>query len=491
VLIDGGRIPPSVKEVRKAALVINYTPKSSRSHSVHDIELAIGKELDDVPDIHYWFLDENGRRAISFIVKGPDGTKVSNFAAELATRARSIPIITNVVAGTSLDRPELLIKPKRDLAARLGVSTEGLSKTLRIATIGDFGPALAKLNTDNQLVPIRVQLDEDARTDRQVLGNLRVPTGAGSSISLQSIADIELSQGPISISRFDRERQATLQADLVGEAALGDATAAIKNLPMMKQKPPGISADVEGDAETMDELLSGFASAMRDGLMMVYSVLVLLFGSFLQPVTILFSLPLSIGGAILGLLVTRHTLSMPVVIGILMLMGIVTKNAIMLVDFTIESIASGMDRTKAIVEAGKKRARPIIMTTIAMVAGMLPSAFAIGAGGEFRSPMAIAVIGGLIVSTVLSLLFVPAFFAMMDDIGLLFLKGWNRFSLLEGNAALAPRAAVRSPESSGGVAGYLNNLMKLLSKLLNKAQSQPRKKEPPEASHGRHEQSDP
>jgi multidrug efflux pump subunit AcrB len=438
VFIDGGRIPPATQEIRKAALVINYTPKSQRSLSVHQLELEIGKELENVADIHYWFLDDNGQRPISLIVTGADGAKVSDFASELASRMRTLPQVTNVVAATALDRPELLIKPKRDLAARIGVSTEGLSETLRIATIGDFGPALAKFNTGTQQIPIRVQLNEDARTDRQVLGNLRVPTGGGGSIPLQSIADIELSQGPISIGRFDRERQATLQADLVGDYALGDAIAAIYDLPLMKQFPPGITVKQAGDAETLAELSGGFADAMRDGLMMVYSVLVLLFGSFLQPVTILFSLPLSIGGAILGLLVTGRPLSMPVIIGILMLMGIVTKNAIMLVDFTIEAIAHGMNRTTAIVQAGKKRARPIIMTTVAMVAGMLPSAFAIGAGGEFRSPMAIGVIGGLIVSTVLSLLFVPAFFAMMDDIGRLFLKGWQRFSRLQQRSDVQP-----------------------------------------------------
>ncbi len=188
----------------------------------------------------------------------------------------------------------------------------------------------------------------------------------------------------------------------------------------------------------MDELSSGFAEAMRNGLIMVYVVLVLLFASFLQPITILFSLPLSIGGAILALLVTGRPLSMPVIIGILMLMGIVTKNAIMLVDFSVVAIQHGMERTAAVVEAGKKRARPIIMTTIAMVAGMLPSALGIGAGGEFRSPMAIAVIGGLVVSTFLSLLFVPAFFAVMDDLRLALLRGWHLVSArARGDADMA------------------------------------------------------
>jgi multidrug efflux pump subunit AcrB len=191
----------------------------------------------------------------------------------------------------------------------------------------------------------------------------------------------------------------------------------IKALPVKKNPPKGIKFTESADAERMNELGPGFITAMRDGLLMVYAVLVLLFGSFLQPVTILFSLPLSIGGAILALLITGKQLTIPVYIGMLMLMGIVTKNAILLVDFAIESIRHGIERDSAIIDAGRKRARPIIMTTIAMIAGMLPSALAFGAGGEFRSPMAIAVIGGLAVSTALSLLFVPAMFTVVDDVG--------------------------------------------------------------------------
>jgi multidrug efflux pump subunit AcrB len=208
---------------------------------------------------------------------------------------------------------------------------------------------------------------------------------------------------------------------------LSEASAAILALPVMKSLPPGISVSEAGDAELQQELFEGFGSAMRDGLMMVFAVLVVLFHSFLQPITILFSLPLSIGGAIIALVLTGKPLSAPVVIGILMLMGIVTKNAIMLVDFAIESMHRGVDRETAIIDAGQKRARPIIMTTIAMVAGMAPSALALGAGGEFRSPMAIAVIGGLIVATFLSLLFVPAFFTMMDDFGHLLWRIFGRF----------------------------------------------------------------
>ncbi len=425
VFIDGGRIAPGAPEVRKAQLTINYVAKSDRKLSVQQLQALITKDLDNIPDIQHWFVDDYGARPVSRIFTGPDGAAVTKFVAALARQMHSIPLITNIVASTGLERPELHIKPNRDLAARLGVSTESLAETIRIATIGDVGPALAKFNDNGRLIPIRAKLDDRARGNLQVLENLKVPTGAGSPVPLGTIANIQFGQGPVSINRYDRARSATIQADLVGNAALGDVEEALNKLPLMQHLPPGVKVRKSANAEAMDDLSSGFTEAMRNGLIMVYAVLVLLFASFLQPITILFSLPLSIGGAILALLVTGRPLSMPVIIGLLMLMGIVTKNAIMIVDFSIEAMQKGVARTTAVVEAGKKRARPIIMTTIAMIAGMVPSALGIGAGGEFRSPMAIAVIGGLLVSTLLSLLFVPAFFAVMDDLRLLMKRGWD------------------------------------------------------------------
>jgi multidrug efflux pump subunit AcrB len=424
IFVDGGRVPPGTLEVRRAALIINYTPKSARdsAHTQRLLELDISKELENVPDIRFWFLDENGLRAISLVVTGVDSNIVGNVANELATQMKRIPIIANVISETSLDRPELRIRPRAELAARLGVSTESLSQTIRVATIGDVGPALAKFDAGDRQVPIRVQLEDNARGDLKVLEQLRVPLGQRGErggVPLSVVADIQLDQGPTSINRYDRERQATVAADLVGSAALGDATKKIYDLPVMKSLPKGVKVSPSGDAESLNELSEGFATAITAGLMMVYAVLVLLFGTFLQPITILFSLPLSIGGAIAALLLTGKQLTTPVWIGILMLMGIVTKNAIMLVEFAVEAIRDGKKRDEAIIDAGMKRARPIVMTTIAMAAGMMPSALAFGAGGEFRSPMALAVIGGLVFSTVLSLVFVPAMFMMMDDLGAL------------------------------------------------------------------------
>jgi multidrug efflux pump subunit AcrB len=437
VFVDGGRVPPGTFEVRRASLIINYTPKSDRRITQRELELAISRDLDQVPDIRYWFLDENGLRAISLVVTGPEIGIVGNVANELAAQMKRIPQIANVISETSLDRPELRIRPRADLAARLGVSTEGLSETIRVATIGDVGPALAKFDAGDRLVPVRVQLEDGARGDLSTLQQLRVPLGGGrGGVPLSVVADIKLDQGPTSISRYDRERQATVAADLVGSAALGDALKLIYELPVMKSLPKTVKVSQSGDAESLNELSAGFATAISAGLMMVYAVLVLLFGTFLQPITILFSLPLSIGGAIAALLVTGKQLTTPVWIGILMLMGIVTKNAIMLVEFAIEAIREGKTREDAIVDAGMKRARPIVMTTIAMAAGMVPSALAFGAGGEFRSPMALAVIGGLIFSTLLSLVFVPAMFLLMDDLGRLFARLGRR--LITSNSAELP-----------------------------------------------------
>ena len=441
VFVDGGRIPQGSVEVRRAALIVNYTPKSDRSITQREMELLIGRDLESIPDIRYWFVDENGLRAISLVVTGSDGDIVGNVANELANQMKRLPSIANVISDTSLDRPELRIRPRTDYSVRLGVSTESLSETIRVATIGDVGPALAKFDAGDRLIPIRVQLEESARGDRQMLEQLRVPMGRGGTVPLAAIADIELDQGPTSIRRYDRDRQAAVAADLVGNAALGDVLTDIFELPVMKSLPKGVTVKQSGDAETLNEMGEGFANVMKAGLLMVYAVLVLLFGSVLQPITILFSLPLSIGGAIFALFLTGDQLTIPVWIGILMLMGIVTKNAIMLVDFAIESIARGMPRNEAIVDAGQKRARPIIMTSIAMVAGMVPSALAFGAGGEFRSPMALAVIGGLILSTILSLLFVPAMFTLMDDLGNFLWRIGKRFIGPADEEAPPPGAA--------------------------------------------------
>jgi len=330
----------------------------------------------------------------------------------------------------------------------VGVTTEAIAEAVRIATIGDVGPALAKLTVGDRQIPIRVQLIEDARADPQILESLRVGTASGGAVPLSSVAKFEISQGPTSIDRYDRARRVTLGADLVGNTPLGEAVAAVTNLPAAQNLPEGVELKQFGDAEIMGEVFASFGQAMAAGIMMVYAVLVLLFSRFLQPITILFSLPLSVGGAILALLMTNQPISLPVVIGILMLMGIVTKNAIMLVDFALEAMDQGVPRREAIIDAGRKRARPIIMTTIAMCGGMLPSALALDSGGEFRSPMAIAVIGGLISSTLLSLVFVPAVFVLIDELGDWLWRQFSRFIGTPDEPENDPAASAREPKPS-------------------------------------------
>ncbi|TXN71710.1 efflux RND transporter permease subunit [Methylobacterium sp. WL18] len=427
VFVDGGRQLPGKKEVRLATLTINLTPKNTRHRTQKQVDAEIAAILREEPDIRFWALRESGQRDMALIIAGPDKAVVADVAAKLQREAAQIPHLVNVMSTAPLDRTEIRIRPKAGVAADLGVSTDTIAETVRVGTIGDIGMNLAKFNATDRQVPIRVQLPESLRGRLSELETLKVPVKGGAAVPLATVADISLGQGPTGIDRYDRSVRVAIEGDMQGTDALAELIKQVMNLPTAKNLPPGVTISQTGDAEVMGEVFEGFALAMGAGLMMVFGVLILLFGNFLQPLTILFSLPLSIGGAILALLICNMPISMPVVIGILMLMGVVTKNAIMLVDFAVEQIHAGVDRTTAIVDAGRKRARPIVMTTIAMAAGMVPSAMAFGIGGEFRAPMAVAVIGGLIVSTVLSLVFVPAIFVLMDDLSRLLGRLFGRF----------------------------------------------------------------
>ena len=341
VFVSGGKVMGGGAEVRKATLVINLVPKDHRKLSQAAIKAEISRDLASVPDIRFWFLQDNGQRQIQLVVSGRDAATVTHAAAELTSQAKRIPLIANVVSTAELDRPELRVVPITDIAAELGVSTEAISEAVRIATIGDIGANLAKFDVGDRQVPIRVQLAEGVRGDRQMLEGLKVATTSGATVPLSAVARFELGQGPTAIDRYDRTRRVLIGADLVGNAPLGGAVERVMALPAAKALPPGVELKQFGDAEVMGEVFESFAKAMGAGIMMVYAVLVLLFGSFLQPITIFFSLPLSIGGAIVALAITGQPISLPVVIGILMLMGIVTKNAIMLVDFAIEEMRAG------------------------------------------------------------------------------------------------------------------------------------------------------
>jgi len=387
-----------------------------RTRTQSEIETEIFAKLAALPDLRTYKLNDRGERDLTFSVLASNEADLNTAVARLETALRGDPLLANVAATGALPRPEVQIRPRSGEAARLGISTAAIAETVRVATIGDYDAALAKVAVDNRLIPVRVQLTGRVKDDLASIGALRVPTAAGGSVPLSAVADIIVSQGPSAINRLNRERRATIGANLPEGVALDTASARFREIADGVELPPGARIAESGDAEVQQELVTSFGNAMVLGLMLVLTVLILLFRSVIQPFTILFSLPLAIGGVAAALIVTGSPVSMPVLIGILMLMGIVTKNAILLVDFAIEMRDQGLSRFDAMVEAGRKRAQPIVMTSIAMSAGMLPSALGVGEGGSFRAPMATAVIGGIIVSTVLSLVIVPSFFLIMDDL---------------------------------------------------------------------------
>ncbi|WP_299866315.1 efflux RND transporter permease subunit [uncultured Hoeflea sp.] len=439
-----------------------------RTRSQAEIEAEIFDKLTAIPDIRAYKLNDRGERDLTYNVISTDEAAIDRAVALLEPRLKAEEVLSSVSVAGALPRPEVQIRPRLEEAARLGVTTAQIAETVRVATIGDIDAALAKISLDNRQIPIRVQLDPIYRTDIDRIGNLRVPTAMGGSVPLKSVADVEITQGPSTINRFNRERQATIGASLPIGVALNTAKERFNAVVAETDLPAGVQVIESGDAEVQNELMASFLNAMIMGLLLVLTVLILLFKDVIQPFTILFSLPLAIGGVAAGLIITNNALSMPVLIGILMLMGIVTKNAILLVDFAVELIRKGRDRVEAMIEAGQKRARPIVMTSIAMSAGMLPSALGVGEGGSFRSPMAIAVIGGIIVSTVLSLVVVPSFFLIMDDLSRLL--GWifGRFvgSKEEEVDAMEPEAMT---VAIGENSDEISKLRARLSRLEDKA----------------------
>lgn len=409
VFVDGGSSGET-----KANLVIGFGQKEDRERSSFLIIDEISERLSTFPDVRLFVLNENNQRDISVNVLGDNVAKAADAARALAVEINALPQVQNASSQASLVRPEIQIIPRAELAAEMGVTASALATTMRIATLGETGGNSAKFTLDERQIPIIVRVAERARNDLFQLEGLRVPSTTGAPVPLNVVADFSLSTGPTRIDRYDRQFRTTIEADLADGALLGPASAAIAGVPLAQNMPEGTAMQAGGDAEIMAEIFTQFGLAMGAGILLVYVVLVLLFSSFATPITILLSLPLAIGGAIFALYLYGAAIGLSVVIGFLMLMGIVTKNAIMLVEFALTAMQDGLDRNKAMLEAGHKRARPIVMTTIAMTAGMVPSALALGPGGEFRAPMAIAVIGGLLLSTVLSLLFVPSVFSVID-----------------------------------------------------------------------------
>jgi len=411
--------PRGTAEVRKATLTINLTPRGERGGiKKQAVEAELRAALAVIPGVRVNVGLGGANEKYILVLASENGPVLSEHARQVERELRTIPGIGNVVTTASLVRPELSVRPDFARAADLGVTSAAIADTLRIATTGDYDQSLAKLNLAQRQVPIVVSLPPEARQDIALLQRMSVP-GAHGPVPLGNVARLAIEGGPAEIDRYDRLRNVNFEIEL-NQQPLGEVETQVLALPSLSHLPPGVIRTSVGDAEAMNELFSSFGLAMLTGVMCIYIVLVLLFRDFVQPSSILVALVLSVPGAFLALFVAQSALTMPSMIGLIMLMGIATKNSILLIDYAIMARRGfdgkpGLSRWDALLDACRKRARPIVMTTVAMGAGMLPIAIGLGTDPSFRAPMAIVVIGGLITSTFLSLLVIPVVFTYVDD----------------------------------------------------------------------------
>ena len=405
-----------IGEARKATLVLDWGKADTRERSQQLLERDARTRLADLPGVRMSYISSEPGELLQLVLASDDPKRLQDAAAALERDLRKVKGLGSVTSSASLLRPELLIVPDAARAADLGVATADIGEAARIATAGDYTQRLAKLNLPERQIPIRVGFTQAALSNPALIGNLQVP-GKHGPVPLAAVADLVNSSGPSQIARYQRQRNVTFTAELNGRP-LGEVMAEVQKLPSVRTLPAGVSFLNTGDAEVFVELFIGFALAMGAGLICIYMVLLLLFNHALQPLTILTAVPLCAGGAFGALLITHQALSLPALIGLLMLIGIATKNSILLVDYAVMAEDEhGMSQHDALVDACGKRVQPVIMTSLAMVAGMLPIALGFSGDSSFRAPMAISVIGGLITSTLLSLIVIPAAFTVLDDLG--------------------------------------------------------------------------
>jgi multidrug efflux pump subunit AcrB len=405
--------PGAAAEARSAVLTLTTAHRTDRKESMADLEDEIRHKMDAIPGARFKVGPADNGVKMQLVLRSDDPVALQETAQKAEREMRTLQGVGNVRSTASLVRPEIIVRPDFAKAADLGVTAASIGQTVRVATAGDYDTDLTKMNLPERQVPIRVKLPDAVRADLDAIGRLTVP-GKNGPVLLATVAEITMESGPAQINRLNRSRNVTLEVEL-GKRSLGEVNDEARALPALKNLPASVKIAELGDTQEMAALFASFGIAMLIGVLCIYCVLVLLFKDFMQPATILAALPLSIGGAFVALLITNSALSMPSMIGLIMLMGIVTKNSILLVDYAILARQAGMSRFDALVDACHKRSRPILMTTIAMGAGMMPLALGWGADPSFRSPMAITVIGGLITSTLLSLLVVPAVFTYVDD----------------------------------------------------------------------------
>jgi multidrug efflux pump subunit AcrB len=412
-------------EARKAALTVSLTHRENRSRNQQEVEVDLREKLNKQPGVRITVGPQDTGVKMQLVLQSEDPVALLAASRDVERDLRTLQNVGNVSSTASLVRPEIIVRPNFARAAELGVNAATIGETIRVATTGDYDQNLPKFNLSERQVPIRVQLPVETRADLEAIKRLQVPAKNG-SVMLATIADVSIDSGPAQIDRLNRSRQVTFDVEL-GTRQLGEVYDEALLLPAMKKLPPGVTQASVGDTEVQEELFTGFILAMAIGVFCIYAVLVLLFRDVMQPFTILSAILPSVGGAFFALLITHKSFSMPSLIGLLMLMGVVTKNSILLIDYVIIARRDmGMNRFDALIDASHKRARPIVMTSLAMGFGMLPIAMGFGADPSFRSPMAIAVIGGLITSTALSLVVVPAVYTFVDDLENIFKRLWDK-----------------------------------------------------------------
>jgi hydrophobe/amphiphile efflux-1 (HAE1) family protein len=407
----------TASDVNSATVYAPLVPPPDRAISQQEFEDKMRQPLEKIPGARISFRSQGAggsAKDLSIVLKSDNAQVLNETASALEEQIRERPGFLEVTSSIDLVKPEIRIIPDPDRARDIGVSVRDIAQTVSIATISDIEANLAKFNLSNRQIPILVQLAPKYKNDINILRNLRIPAQNGTLVPLTTVADIRLGSGPAQIERRDRERQVSIGANLEG-IALGQALEKVRNLPAMDPLPPEVSERPSGEAEIMEDVFSRFLSALALAVLSIYAILVLLYRNFLYPITILVSLPLSVGGALLALLITQKTLGLFSLIGMGLLMGLVTKNAILLVDFVLANEEEGKSQFQALVDAGVSRLRPIAMTAVSTIAGMMPIALELGAAGEVRSPMAITVIGGYSTSTLLTLLVVPVLFSFMDN----------------------------------------------------------------------------
>jgi hydrophobe/amphiphile efflux-1 (HAE1) family protein len=432
----------------EARLTINLKPRSERQIRQNEFERDMRQQFSQIPGARISFVSQGAAgnsQDLNLVLTSENPEALTTAAIALEQQMRQMAGLVDVSSSASQVRPEILIVPDPQRAADLGVTVQAIARTASIATLGATDANSAKFNLPDRQIPIRVQLNPDTRTDLNTLRNLRIPSQSGAMVPLAAVADIRLGSGPATIERFDRARQVTLGANLDG-LSLGEAFAQVQALPAFQNLPPEVTQRPSGDAEIMRDIFSRFLQALGTGVLCIYAILVLLYNGFLYPFVILAALPLSIGGALIGLMITQKELGLFALIGIVLLMGLVTKNAILLVDSALANEREfGMPQFRAVMESGVSRLRPIVMTTFSTIAGMLPIALEIGADAETRSPMAIAVIGGMTTATLLTLVVVPVIFTYIDGLQWRMGKWLGRDRDAEDLTPSMPHAPVTDP----------------------------------------------